>query len=54
MSLPTCSSTFVLGVDLGTTSVKAVLLDCTTRSITDSNSLSTAADRESQAVNVGI
>ncbi|KAL2095053.1 hypothetical protein ACEWY4_009772 [Coilia grayii] len=51
MSLSTCSSTYVLGIDLGTTSVKVVLLDSMSRSVTDSNYLPTGADRGSHVVN---
>ncbi|XP_057677710.1 sedoheptulokinase [Corythoichthys intestinalis] len=36
--------TFVLGVDLGTTSIKAVLLECQSRSIVASQTLPTASD----------
>ncbi|XP_016091359.1 sedoheptulokinase-like [Sinocyclocheilus grahami] len=39
-----CSAGFVLGMDLGTTSVKVVLLDAQSKTVTDSSSFSTNSD----------
>lgn len=42
-------SSFILGVDLGTTSVKTVLLETASRTVTDSQSLPTASDLSDDA-----
>ncbi|XP_016380877.1 sedoheptulokinase-like [Sinocyclocheilus rhinocerous] len=39
-----CSAGFVLGMDLGTTSVKVVLLDAQSKTVTDSSSFPTNSD----------
>ncbi|XP_042562800.1 sedoheptulokinase isoform X1 [Clupea harengus] len=51
MALSTCSSNYVLGIDLGTTSVKVVLLDTLSRTATESHCLPTEADTGSNVTN---
>lgn len=43
-ALPASSAKYVLGIDLGTTSVKVVLLDTRSKTVTDSCSLQTSSD----------
>ncbi|XP_041947105.1 sedoheptulokinase isoform X3 [Alosa sapidissima] len=51
MALSTCTSNYILGIDLGTTSVKVVLLDSLSRTVTESYCLPTRADKESNVTN---
>lgn len=43
-ALPGSSAKYVLGIDLGTTSIKAVLFDTGSKTVTDSCSLQTNSD----------